>query len=67
MEPKKSGTSQDLAGKSEIGLKSGALVRKSEIGLKAGAFARLGALARKSEIGLKSGDSQDLTRKSEME
>ena len=35
MEPKKSGTSQDLAGKSEIGLKSGAsqdLSGKSEIG-----------------------------------
>ncbi|KAL6329132.1 hypothetical protein AAG906_007678 [Vitis piasezkii] len=45
MEPKKSETSQDLAGKSEIGLKSGPLAGKSEIGLKSG------PLTGKSEIG----------------
>ena len=64
MEPKKSETSQDLAGKSEIGTLAGksllagksenigTLARKSEIDSKSEALARL---ARKSEIASKSG------------
>ena len=54
MEPKKSETSQDLAGKSEIGLKSGPLAGKSEIGLKSG------HLTGKSEIGFLAGKSKNI-------
>ncbi|RVW77543.1 hypothetical protein CK203_050285 [Vitis vinifera] len=50
MEPKKSETSQDLAGKSGIGLKSGPLTGKSEIG----------TLAGKSEIGFLAGKSENI-------
>ncbi|XP_034702622.1 probable disease resistance protein At4g27220 isoform X3 [Vitis riparia] len=63
MEPKKSETSQDLAGKSEIGLKSGPLAGKSEIGLKSGPLtgkSEIGTLAGKSEIGFLAGKSENI-------
>ncbi|XP_034702621.1 disease resistance protein At4g27190-like isoform X2 [Vitis riparia] len=51
MEPKKSETSQDLAGKSEIGTLAG----KSEIGFLAGKSENIGTLARTSVIASKPG------------
>ena len=70
MELKKSETSQDLAWKSEIGLKSGPLAVKSEIGLKSGPLtgkSEIGTLAGKSLLARKSENIGTLARKSEID